>query len=88
MLTIVDLIKNLNRENELLKLSEPPTIIRQTRAPLIIAKFESGFSIDIQFPRENFQTIRNTNYIRHCIMVSFFKGGFINNKKLFNEYFV
>uniref|UniRef100_A0A0K0DAS4 PAP-associated domain-containing protein n=1 Tax=Angiostrongylus cantonensis TaxID=6313 RepID=A0A0K0DAS4_ANGCA len=35
--------------------------------PLLIILLENGHSIDIQFPDENFQAIRNTNLIRHYV---------------------
>lgn len=69
MVMIGDLINDFCNQNSTYKLIEPISIIRQTKIPLIIAKLESGFRIDIQFPHINFQAIRNTNYIRHCIMV-------------------
>ncbi|KAJ1357811.1 hypothetical protein KIN20_016051 [Parelaphostrongylus tenuis] len=42
-------------------------VLHQLRVPLLIIHLENGQSIDIQFPEESFQAIRNTNLIRHYV---------------------
>lgn len=43
-----------------------------SQVPLLILQFKNGQSIDIQFPDEQFQAIRNTNLIRHYVQVRAF----------------
>lgn len=55
----------ISRESE--KLGEPVEKIVELprmRVPLLIIRYSSGLSIDIQFPEENYHAIRNTNLIR------------------------
>ncbi|CAI5451792.1 unnamed protein product [Caenorhabditis angaria] len=57
--------KLLERESR--KLGEPVEKIVELprlRVPLLIIQFESGLSMDIQFPEENYHAIRNTQLIR------------------------
>ncbi|KAK5974698.1 hypothetical protein GCK32_018127 [Trichostrongylus colubriformis] len=42
-------------------------ILHHLRVPLLIVHLQNGRSIDIQFPDEQFQAIRNTNLIRHYV---------------------
>ncbi|WKY09170.1 hypothetical protein Q1695_001938 [Nippostrongylus brasiliensis] len=46
---------------------EATVVLHQLRIPLLIVQLQSGRSIDIQFPDEQFQAIRNTNLIRHYV---------------------
>ncbi|CAI2355293.1 unnamed protein product [Caenorhabditis sp. 36 PRJEB53466] len=57
--------KLIARESE--KLGEPVADIVELprmRVPLLIVRYTSGLSIDIQFPEENYHAIRNTHLMR------------------------
>ncbi|CAB3397751.1 unnamed protein product [Caenorhabditis bovis] len=58
-------MKVIERESE--KLGVPVTKVvelSRLRVPLLIVRFESGLSMDIQFPDENYHAIRNTHLIK------------------------
>ncbi|KIH60750.1 hypothetical protein ANCDUO_08985 [Ancylostoma duodenale] len=42
-------------------------VLHQLRVPLLIIHLKNGQSIDVQFPDDQFQAIRNTNLIRHYV---------------------
>ncbi|KHJ74866.1 hypothetical protein OESDEN_25518 [Oesophagostomum dentatum] len=64
------LSKLITREIEAFGISiESCVVLHQLRVPLLIIHLKSGHSIDVQFPDEQFQAIRNTNLIRHYVQV-------------------
>lgn len=67
---MVDIITRLDEKYAQFELSEPVTPIYHTKVPIIIAKFKNGLSLDIQFPRDNMQSIRNTHLIKGYVEVS------------------
>ncbi|VDO62700.1 unnamed protein product [Haemonchus placei] len=46
---------------------ECSVILHHLRVPLLIVHLQNGLSVDIQFPDETFQAIRNTNLMRHYV---------------------
>ncbi|VDM68127.1 unnamed protein product [Strongylus vulgaris] len=69
---IYTLSKLLTREIENVGSNvESCVVLHQLRVPLLIVHLKSGQSMDIQFPDEQFQAIRNTNLIRHYVQVKF-----------------
>lgn len=62
-------------ERESAKLGEPVEKIVELprmRVPLIIVRYISGLSIDVQFPEENYHAIRNTHLMKMYKLVAFF----------------
>uniref|UniRef100_A0A914IAV1 Uncharacterized protein n=1 Tax=Globodera rostochiensis TaxID=31243 RepID=A0A914IAV1_GLORO len=49
------------------RLSKPPAVIVQTTAPVIICRMDNGLNMDIQFPRADFQAVRNTLMVRYYV---------------------
>ncbi|EYC15716.1 hypothetical protein Y032_0036g3315 [Ancylostoma ceylanicum] len=65
---IYTMSKLITREVENLGIPvESCVVLHQLRLPLLIIHLKNGQSIDIQFPDEQFQAIRNTNLIRHYV---------------------
>jgi len=61
-------IEQLCSERKEWALAEPVIQPKTTaRIPIIISRFTNGYSVDVQFPAENFQSIRNTNLIKQYV---------------------
>ena len=71
MESVAKMLYEKNETNPELKLSAKPEVIFNTRAPIIVAQFEKeSLRIDLQFPGPNLQSLRNTNLVKHYVMVS------------------
>lgn len=44
-------------------------VLYRARVPILVIKYKNGLSVDIQFPNDSYQAIRNTNLVRHYAMV-------------------
>lgn len=65
---ITAISKMIKREVESLgNAVDSSVVLHHLRIPLLIVQLKSGQNIDIQFPDDQFQAIRNTNLIRHYV---------------------
>uniref|UniRef100_A0A0M3HXX5 Nucleotidyltransferase n=1 Tax=Ascaris lumbricoides TaxID=6252 RepID=A0A0M3HXX5_ASCLU len=43
-------------------------VLYRARVPILVIKYKNGLSVDIQFPNDSYQAIKNTNLVRHYAM--------------------
>uniref|UniRef100_A0A915CDE6 PAP-associated domain-containing protein n=1 Tax=Parascaris univalens TaxID=6257 RepID=A0A915CDE6_PARUN len=43
-------------------------VLYRARVPILVIKYKNGLSVDVQFPSDSYQAMRNTNLVRHYAM--------------------
>lgn len=70
MQTVAEQLQQLEHIDADLKLNGEIFTLSFTRVPLLIVEFKNGVMMDLQFPKLDYHSLRNTNLVRHYAAVN------------------